>query len=306
MKFSHPKVTLGMPVYNGAAYIEAALISVLTQTYTDFELVISDNASTDDSGDICRLYAEKDARVRYYRADYNHGAAWNFNRTYELARGEYFRWVAHDDMLSKTLLEKSVAVLDSHPDVVLTFSWITDIDGNDNEICVKKSNADSWLRTPNQRFKALSTVKPEYKCEEVFGLIRSTVLSRTHLIASYSDSDRTLLAELGLYGPFYEIEEPLFLHRIHERGSVMVNPDRQSRMAWFDTAKSGRMVFPNWQQLADLLSVIWRSPVTGSERVRCYLHMLTWVRQRRRHLWQDLVWAVMRTVRYYRNKISYV
>lgn len=306
MRLSPPKVTIGMPIYNGAVYLEAALNSVLTQTYTDFELVISDNASTDNSGEICRRYAEKDARIRYYRADYNHGAAWNFNRTFELARGEYFRWVAYDDLLTETLLETSVAVLDSHPDVVLTFSWTTDIDGKGNQICTKKSSVDSRLRAPNQRFKELSTVKPQSKCEEVFGLIRSSILARTRLIAAYSDSDRTLLAELGLYGPFYEIAEPLFLHRIHDRGSVMVNPDRQSRMTWFDTAKSGRMVFPNWQQLADLLSVIWRSPVTWPERMRCFLHMLSWVRRRRRHLWRDLVWAANKTFRNDCNKTSYV
>ena len=114
-----PRVTIGLPVYNGQNYLVETLESLLAQTYTDFELVISDNASTDRTEAICRQYAAGDARIRYYRNDENIGASANYNRAFELGRGEYFKWAAHDDLLAPTYLERCVEVLDANPDVVL-------------------------------------------------------------------------------------------------------------------------------------------------------------------------------------------
>jgi glycosyltransferase involved in cell wall biosynthesis len=84
-----PKVSIGLPVYNGEAYIQNAIDSILFQSFTDFELIISDNASTDETEKICREYADKDLRVRYYRVEQNRGAAWNFNRVFKLSSGQY-------------------------------------------------------------------------------------------------------------------------------------------------------------------------------------------------------------------------
>ena len=287
-----PKVSIGLPVYNGEEYLAEAVESVLGQTFQDLELIISDNGSTDRTEEICRAFVQKDERVHYYRSEKNFGASWNYNRTFELAKGDYFRWHAADDVLTSELVEKSSRVLDEQPAVVLVFSWVVDIDGHGKEIELKKSGVGSRLPLPHQRFQGLSTVKPDFNCEEVFGMARRQILAKTKLIAPYSDSDRTLLAELGLYGPFHEIEEALFLHRLHDDGSVVVNPDRQSRTVWFDTAKKDKLVFPSWRQLGELLSVIWRTPIGWRERLYCYFHMLTWVKRRRRHLRRDLVWAI--------------
>src|SRR6476646_2411498 len=114
-----PKVAIGLPVYNGAKYVAEAIESVLAQTYGDLELVISDNASTDATEEICRDYTARDSRVRYARAEQNGGAAWNFNRTFELSRGEYFKWLAHDDAIGPQYLARCLAVLDRDPGVVL-------------------------------------------------------------------------------------------------------------------------------------------------------------------------------------------
>src|SRR5580698_5675373 len=89
-----PVVTIGMPVYNGARYLEEALRSILNQTYRDCELLISDNASTDATESICRRYAAEDGRVRYLRNERNLGAAANYNRVIHLASGRYFRHAA--------------------------------------------------------------------------------------------------------------------------------------------------------------------------------------------------------------------
>ncbi len=107
-----PKVSVGMPVYNGAETLPAALDSLLAQTYTDFEVLINDNASTDATEAICRAYAARDSRIRYERNSANLGAAGNFNRVFERARGAYFKWFACDDLLAPDYLAECVAALE--------------------------------------------------------------------------------------------------------------------------------------------------------------------------------------------------
>ena len=117
-----PLVTIGLPVYNGGQFLATALDSLLGQTFTDFELIISDNASTDTTEEICREYARADARVRYRRSSENRGFTWNANRVVELAAGKFFRWAAHDDACLPTFLERCVETLRSEsPSVVLAY-----------------------------------------------------------------------------------------------------------------------------------------------------------------------------------------
>ena len=286
-----PRVSIGLPVFNGEDYLDDSIASVLAQTYSDFELLISDNGSTDATEAICEKYAAQDSRIRYFRSEENRGASWNYNRTFEVANGEFFRWLAADDMLESTILEKSVDILDEHPDVVLCFSWVMDIDSSGNGIKTKQSTVRSNLPQPHLRFRYLSEKRASHNCEEIFGLIRSDVLRQTNLIDNYTDSDRTLLAELGLHGPFVEIEEPLFLHRIHEKSSVVMNPDPRARAAWFDPNLSRKLLLPRWRQLMELFAAIDRSPVSMSERIHCYVHMLRWMKRSYKFLGRDLIWA---------------
>ena len=291
-----PLVTIGLPVYNGENYVAEAVHSILAQSYPHFELIISDNASTDNTEAICRALAKQDARIQYHRAAENRGAAWNYNRAVELASGKYFRWLAHDDALAPSTLEKSVAVLEERPEVVLCFTWTQDVDHEGKPIGIKRSNVNSAAPEADKRFFGLSRVHPAHNCEEVFGLIRMAVLRNTKMIDNYTDSDRTLLAALGLVGPFYEIPEPLFLHRIHQASSVVVNPDAQERMSWFDPRFRGRLVFPKWRQLYELFVVIAQSPQPLSVKLKCYRHMLNWIKRGRRKLSNELFWAARQIV----------
>lgn len=117
-----PLITIGMPVFNGAATVAVAIESVLGQTFSDFELVISDNCSTDGTTDICRRYAEQDARIRYIRQDTNIGASPNFRYVVEQARGTYFTWAAADDVRSPDFIETNVRFLENNPDYVASTS----------------------------------------------------------------------------------------------------------------------------------------------------------------------------------------
>jgi len=292
VKRDTPVVSIGIPVYNGEAFLEEAIESVLMQTFVDFELVISDNASVDRTQAICEQYVKKDPRVKYFRSDTNRGAAWNYNRTFEMSSGKYFRWLAADDMLAPTLIAKSVRILERHEEVVLCFTWTQDIDMKGHEIVTKQSTVRANDPKPSSRFWSLSETRASHNCEEVFGLIRSEILAKTKLIDNYADSDRTLLAHLALYGLFYEIPEPLFLHRIHNTSSVIVNPDRHERMLWFDPSLTGRLYFPNWRQLKELFLVAGKGPsLSLKERFLCYLFVVRWAKRRRRFLRKDMVWA---------------
>jgi glycosyltransferase involved in cell wall biosynthesis len=107
-----PSLTIGLPVYNGERYLAQALDALLAQTYQDFELIISDNASTDRTADICQEFVARDARVKYVRQRVNIGAGPNHNAVLTLARGRFFKWAAHDDVYAPTLLERCIEVLE--------------------------------------------------------------------------------------------------------------------------------------------------------------------------------------------------
>ena len=275
MHVKKPKVSIGLPVYNAENYIREALDSVLAQDYQDFEIVISDNASTDSTRQICLDYVNKDKRIHYYRSKSNFGASKNFNKVFELARGDYFKWAAHDDVIAPEYLSKCVDVLEKDSSTVLCFSKIKIIDQHGSSVCnykVKMKNADSFK--PHQRFKELITVN--HWGIEIFGLFRKSALEKTKLIANYPGSDRTLMAEISLLGRFYEIPEYLFFSRDHTERSTRKGTIH-SRATWFDTSKSNQTVFPQWRLLLELLRCIKSSSLKKSQKMYCYLSMSNWL-----------------------------
>ncbi|MFK7788922.1 MAG: glycosyltransferase family 2 protein, partial [Phycisphaeraceae bacterium] len=119
---SNPRISIGLPVYNAEPYLKCALESLLSQSYEDFELVISDNGSTDRTAEICKVYAQRDARIRYERQPQNMGLYWNCNRVVELSRGTYFKWSAADVLHATDFLKRCVEVLESDPSIVCCHS----------------------------------------------------------------------------------------------------------------------------------------------------------------------------------------
>ena len=107
-----PRVSIGLPVYNGDNYLKEAIESLLFQTFEDFELLISDNASTDQTGNICRRFAEQDQRIKYVRNVENLGLTRNFNQVFTLSVGEYFKWADHDEVFLAAFLLRCVELLD--------------------------------------------------------------------------------------------------------------------------------------------------------------------------------------------------
>ncbi len=270
-----PRVSIGLPVYNGENHLEKALKAILAQTFSDFELIISDNASTDRTQEICLAYAAKDRRIRYYRNERNTGGASNFNRVFELSSCEYFKWAAHDDIVAPDYLLKCVEVLDQDYSVILCHSKDKVIDESGKTLGHLSINHDKVgsLR-PQDRFWAL--VQTDHLCMDIFGLIRRDVLKVTPLISSYIGSDRVLLTELGLLGRFHVIPEYLFFSRDHPERSIRSIP-LHFRAAWFDPANEGRTVFPHWRTYFEYFKCVRRISLTKYERVCCYLYLLRWL-----------------------------
>jgi len=289
-----PRVSIGLPVYNGQNYLQEAIESILSQTFEDFELIISDNASTDRTQEICREYAAKEPRIRYYRNKQNLGAAFNFNHVFKLSTGEYFKWAAHDDMCASELLSKCVRILDYDPSIVLCHSKVKIIDENGNFLKnynLQLNNVGS--DKPQDRFADLVLVY--HLCFIIFGLIRACTLRRTHVIGPYVTSDRNLLAELGLLGRFYEIPEYLLSIRYHPGRSVAKR--RHDRAGWFDPAKEGRIVFVHWRMFFEYLRSINRVPVKWSVQKDCYYHMVRWLGMHWRLMRGDLRIAMIRLLK---------
>ena len=283
----NPKVSIGLPVYNGANFLAQSLDSLLAQTFTDFELIICDNASTDETEAICRAYAAGDARVVYERNPQNIGTSANYNKTFEMARGIYFKWAAHDDLLAPEYLERCVEVLDSRPDVVLCYARAKAIDDNGEVIKVYpgKKHPDS----PVARERFYEFVIDPHPVVAVFGLMRSDALARTRLIGKYSGSDRPLLSEMSLLGRVVEIPDYLFFYRHHQSQSWGGKKTHHQQQAWYDPARAKVKTFPHWRLLWEHTQSISRSPVGPKDRVSCYLYMGYWIRKNWRPLYKNLL-----------------
>ncbi|HZU82176.1 MAG TPA: glycosyltransferase [Polyangiaceae bacterium] len=289
-----PRVSIGLPVYNGARFVAQAIESILGQTFTDFELVISDNASTDQTPQICERYAASDPRVRYSRNAKNIGGANNTNLTFRLSRGEYFRWAAHDDVCDKALLESCVDVLDRNPDVVLCYPDIVQIDENGNRLPQQSPPADSGT-TPFSRFRFLSSRR--HACEAVYGLMRASVLRRIELIGNFTDADRVLLCEIGFHGALHRIPRALFYKRRHTGNQYK---DWRGRMAWYrpELAETGSLTFPFWSQYHAYFRAVHRAPMSISEKAMCDLWLMgPWLARFGRGMAMDVVVAAQMLAR---------
>jgi glycosyltransferase involved in cell wall biosynthesis len=285
-----PRLSIGLPVYNGERFLRFALDSILGQTYQDFELIISDNASTDSTMLICQQYAARDSRIRYIRNVKNIGAAANFNRVFELARGTYFKWAAADDVISSSFVEKCIEVLEHNPAVILSYTKVDQIDSS-GEV---GGTYDYPMRVsdPSAHIRYSDLILINHFCVAVFGVIRRDVLAKTSLIGKFVGSDRVLLAELGLRGELFEIPEYLFNRRDHPQTSGrMFNV--YNRLAWFDPSKRHAINLVYWKVGFEYLKSVSRTPLPWLDKLRCYQVTARWFIKRRKDLLEDIKAAVV-------------
>jgi glycosyltransferase involved in cell wall biosynthesis len=284
-----PRVSVGLPVYNGDRFLEEAITSMLAQTFTDFELIIVDNASTDRTADICLKYAEIDSRVRYSRNATNIGGTRNQNLTLDLARGEYFRWAAHDDAVEPDMLLRCVEMLDARPDIVLCVPWVRSIHGDYAVDLGVRVPGEGTAATPAARVEQL--LRWQHPGEQQYGLMRTAVIRRVHPLDGYPGSDRVMLCELAVQGRFAVVPETLFIKRFHEDNFYK---DWRGRMAWFDPglAQTGRAVFPNWLQVGGYLRLLRTAKVSLGQRALLAVWIGRWTLGRWKGLGKDVAVAV--------------
>ena len=263
----NPRVTIGLPIYNGEQLLPQALESLLTQDFDDFEVVISDNASVDGTPELCAAYAAKDPRIRYVRNERNLGSIPNFNKLVGLARGEYFKWAAHDDWCEPQFVRRAVEVLDADPGVVLCHAKATRVDEDGHTMVVDLDPLDVRTPHPAERFRpGLWSQRALYP---IYGGVRTEARRRTQLFRSHSGSDRILLAELSLLGQLHQIPELL----LYERETLSSRSNR--RPSFFDTQNKDRPPFKHWRLCSGHLAVVLGSgqltPAQKAELARSVL-----------------------------------
>ncbi|HZK62331.1 MAG TPA: glycosyltransferase family 2 protein [Anaerovoracaceae bacterium] len=276
-----PYVSIGLPVYNGEDFLQDSVDSLLSQTYQDFELVICDNASTDNTEEICRNYVSKDNRVRYYRNPRNLGAPMNYNRTVRLSRGKYFKWAAADDVHAPDYLRRCVEILDTDPSVVLCHTKTSRIDEKGLITGTYEHSMRISSTKIEERFGDLISIMTNL-CWSIFGVMRKEILEKTPLHGDYRGADANLLAELSLYGRLYEIPEYLFLRRDHLHSYTQqfcANKKFKSKglaqqKAWW--SNKSWFNYTNFKNCYEFFSSVNRVQLTPSERMLCYREIFRW------------------------------
>jgi glycosyltransferase involved in cell wall biosynthesis len=280
-----PKVSIGLPVYNGGRYLPETLDSLLAQTWQDFEIVVCDNASADQTENVCRVYAAKDSRVRYFRNKTNIGGNRNYQLAFSLARGRYFRWAASDDLCAPTLVERCVEILDEHADVVLAYPRTVLIDDKSQVLSDYEDRLHLQSRRPSDRFRQITTDLG--LCNAAFGLIRSDVLRRTGPMGNFIASDVTFLAQLSLEGKFWQVPERLFYRRIHP-GAFSSSTDVSAQLRWCNPGAKARISCVEWRHAWEYFRIGWRAQLPPAEKMQVLGYVLRMTIWRRHKLWAEL------------------
>lgn len=283
-------VSIGMPVYNSEQHIEQALDSLLAQDWEDWELIISDNKSTDGTGDICLEYAARDRRIRYYRNERNMGMVWNSNRVFELSSGTYFKWAGSHDYVSTSFITACKRILDSDPSVVLAYPLTRLIGVEDQTITdiVPECVDTRGLPTRSRVLMVVSTI--EYCGIEFYGLFRASALRRCRRLLSAYGNDHVLMMEISVLGAIALVPEVLFFRRDFgpiSKGDekiaaaiLRLNPDHSRR----------KRMRPHWKMGIQQLIGAWRlTPLSCKFQVVpliAYTFYSRWRKQLKRELLQ--------------------
>jgi len=273
-----------LPVYNGERFLPEALDSLLGQSFQDFELIVSDNASTDSTAHICRMYAARDGRIRYIRNETNVGVYRNCNAAFHAANGEYFKLAAADDLCDPRLLAACVDVLDRDPSVVATYSKTRFIGEDGNSLGLRDPGWHLMSDSPLERMRYV--IWSGHWVNVFFGLSRCSALAKTRLFPLYAGGDCRLLGELSLRGKFFEIAEYLFFRRIHAAASSQ-NPDLEWQSRFYK-GRPGRVELPFWHICLDHISTILRADLSAHDKVSCLGMVAGRMRSGKRQLFEEL------------------
>lgn len=272
MTHDQPLVSIGLPVYNGANYIDVALDALRNQTYQNMEIIISDNASEDETETICRAAAAEDDRIRYIRQPENLGASPNHNEVLKHGRGKYFVWAAHDDLHDPKFVEVLVGMMEENPDAMSAFSRSASIDPEGNLLKHDDLRPDMTSPDPVVRFRHILDHKNT--CHPFFAVHNREKIMDTRLFLNFTGADRIMLAEILLRGPILEHPETLFYLRHHEGRSTALPGKMKTRWGhpregWFDPSRATKIVFPAWKRLGKNITAVMQAPISFVQKIKC-------------------------------------
>lgn len=274
MTNSTPRLNIGLPVYNGEKYIEETLISLQKQTFQDYKLIISDNASTDRTEDICRAYASRDNRICYFRNEKNIGATQNWYRVFDLSSSEYFASVAHDDLYDPEYMRSCIEVLDRDPSTILCYSKTGVIDETGNLVGKYDVEVDTSSADPGQRL--YNVIAIDLLCIQLYGVMRSNALRATKMFSGYYGCDRNTLFELCLLGKLVELPEQLFHHRLYQGAlGIAMNSGRSlDELLLLDPGTDWRYRSTAFTIYLNYFTSISRLIKSPGEQMRCYSQLV--------------------------------
>lgn len=261
---SSPLVTIGIPAYNAASTISETLDSVLAQDYKNFVVVVSDNASTDDTPNILADFAQHDPRVRIHRQSKNIGGAANFSTLPRLCATPFFKWQSADDMIAPDYLRKCLAPLQADPAIALAFGSTIMVDENGEYLRHHDDNLHLVHDQPAQRVAAF--VRQQWLCNAQFGVVRTQSLLQTDLIRPYPSSDLAMLAQLSAIGKFHHVKDTNFFRRFSSDSMGLGDLSDAQKAAWFATESLERN--PQWRAFIETNKGLWRSPLGIVERLQ--------------------------------------
>ena len=286
-----PLLSIGLPVYNGLPYLEASIRSLLASDFRDFELIVCDNASTDGTGDVVQALAAEDDRIRYVRNEQNIGAARNYNKSLELARGTYFRWAAADDLITPGVLSKCIEVLENDPAVLLAFPQTRLIDGEGN-LLGDYDDGDGWgAESPVERFRFSLTRWG--LSNTMFGVIRRDILIHADLQGNYPASDLVMQSSLAIRGKFVQVRGEYYFRRMHAGATDSLDP--VSLAQFYDPGRDRAFQAKLPRLFRELLGVIRRAPVSRADRMRMRLALLRRAYWMRKELARELKMVIRRS-----------
>lgn len=292
-------LTIGLPVYNGSRFLGEAIGSILEQTFGDFELVVSDNASTDGTEAIVREFAARDRRVRYHRNPQNVGLTRNFNQVFSMATGKHFKWATADDALRPDFLRRCVEVLEADESVVLACTRARFVDAEGARQNVEDRGWDLMMDAPEARLRYV--IDAGHWVNSILGVIRSDALRRTRLLPDYPGGDYRLLAELSLIGKFRELPEALYVRRLHPAASSQIAKDRKM-IAEYIAGTGGPLRLPAWSRTLDNFKIVWRSDLAATRKIALCGSVLGTMKARRDRLWREMQLAW--TTRFGRGRVA--
>jgi glycosyltransferase involved in cell wall biosynthesis len=282
-----------LPVYNGENFVAEAMKCVLSQTFTDWELIISDNASTDRTVSICREFADRDRRIRVYESRQNLGVSRNYNRVFQLSRGQYFKWITHDDLFGAEFIESCIEELGKDDRTVLVFPKLVYVDAAGRPLA-SQHMSDLSIIGPTPESRVSQLMELESQGTDIFwsqfGLMRRHILEDTHLMDLYNGSDQTLLMEIAIRGNSKQVARELFFRREHPAASTMRTGWTTKERAKFVNADDRRrLVFPYCRMLKEHLACIRTSSISFRGKLQCAAAVLMRFRRQWKYFAHEMI-----------------